>query len=255
MAGTALRGRLTWQLAELATAVAETPRVTTILFDVPGWPGHRAGQHVDVRLTAQDGYQAERSYSIASAPAGPPVALTVHRLQDGEVSPYLTGEPRPGDTIELRGPIGGYFAWDPAQGGPLMLVAGGSGIVPLMAMIRTRAAAGDDTRDAVALLLTPPARHHLPRRAHPAQRQRPHRRARAHRSATPPVDQLRAPCRRRDARRGFAYAGRAAAFARVRADAVPRGGGRIARPARTRHAGHQDRTLRAHRTVTWASRC
>jgi ferredoxin-NADP reductase len=146
MAGTALRGRLTWQLAELVNAVAETPRVKTIVFDVPGWPGHRAGQHVDVRLTAEDGYQAERSYSIASAPVGTRVALTVQRLEDGEVSPYLTDELRPGDKIELRGPIGGYFAWEPSEGGPLMLVAGGSGIVPLMAMIRTRAAAGDDTQ-------------------------------------------------------------------------------------------------------------
>ena len=124
---------------------AETPRVKTIVFDVPDWPGHRAGQHVDVRLTAEDGYQAERSYSIASAPDGTRVALTVQRLEDGEVSPYLTDELRPGDKIELRGPIGGYLVWEPSEGGPLMLVAGGSGIVPLMAMIRTRAAADDDT--------------------------------------------------------------------------------------------------------------
>src|SRR5215510_7042395 len=145
MARTALRGRLTWQLAKVVTAAAETPRATTIVFHVPGWPGHRAGQHVDVRLTAQDGYRAQRSYSIASAPGGTRVALTVQRLEDGEVSPYLTGQLRPGDTIELRGPIGGYFVWEPSEGGPLMLVAGGSGIVPLMAMIRTRAAARDDT--------------------------------------------------------------------------------------------------------------
>ena len=90
MAGTALRGRLTWQLAELVEVVPETPRVKTIVFDVPGWPGHRAGQHVDVRLTAEDGYQAERSYSIASAPAGQRIDLTVERLDDGEVSTYLT---------------------------------------------------------------------------------------------------------------------------------------------------------------------
>jgi ferredoxin-NADP reductase len=145
MAGTALLGRLTWQLAELVEVVGETPRVKTILLDVRGWPGHRAGQHVDVRLTAEDGYQAERSYSIASAPDGTRVALTIQRLEDGEVSPYLTDELRPGDKIELRGPIGGYFVWEPSEGGPLMLVAGGSGIVPLMAIIRTRAAAGDDT--------------------------------------------------------------------------------------------------------------
>jgi ferredoxin-NADP reductase len=141
----ALLERLTWLLAELVEVVIETPRVKTIVFDVPGWPGHRAGQHVDVRLTAEDGYQAERSYSIASARDGTRVALTVQRLEDGEVSPYLTDELRPGDTIELRGPIGGYFVWEPSEGGPLMLVAGGSGIVPLMAMIRTRAAARDDT--------------------------------------------------------------------------------------------------------------
>jgi ferredoxin-NADP reductase len=146
MAGTALPGRLTWQLAELVETVAETTRVKTIVFDVPGWTRHRAGQHVDVRLTAEDGYQAERSFSIASAPDGARVALTIQRIEDGEVSPYLTDELRPGDKIELRGPIGGYFVWEPSDGRPLMLVAGGSGIVPLMAMIRTRAAAGDDTQ-------------------------------------------------------------------------------------------------------------
>jgi ferredoxin-NADP reductase len=118
--------------------------VKTIAFDVPGWPGHRAGQHVDVRLTAEDGYQAQRSYSIASAPDGGRIELTVERLDDGEVSPYLTDELQPGDQVELRGPVGGYFVWEPAQGGPLLLVAGGSGVVPLMAMIRVRAAAGGD---------------------------------------------------------------------------------------------------------------
>src|SRR2546429_2807725 len=138
MAGTALHGRLTWQLAELVEAVTETPRVKTIVFDVPGWPGHRAGQHVDVRLTAEDGYQAERSYSIASAPEDTKLALTVEELDDGEVSPYLTEELKAGDQLELRGPIGGYFVWDVDTGGPLFLVAGGSGIVPLMAMIRHR---------------------------------------------------------------------------------------------------------------------
>jgi ferredoxin-NADP reductase len=143
MAGTAVPGRLTWQLAELVEVVVETPHVKTIAFDVPSWPGHQPGQHVDVRLTAEDGYQAERSYSIASALDGTRVALTVQRLDDGEVSPYLTDELRPGEKIELRGPIGGYFVWEPSEHGPLMLVAGGSGIVPLMAMIRTRAAAGN----------------------------------------------------------------------------------------------------------------
>ena len=136
---------IAWRIADVAAIRDETPTVRSFELSVADWPGHRAGQHVDVRLTAEDGYQAERSYSIASAADGTRVALTVQRLDDGEVSPYLTDELRPGDKIELRGPIGGYFVWEPSDGGPLMLVAGGSGIVPLMAMIRTRAAAGDDT--------------------------------------------------------------------------------------------------------------
>jgi ferredoxin-NADP reductase len=120
--------------------IQETPHVKSLVLDVPGWAGHRAGQHLDVRLTAEDGYQAERSYSVASAPAEPLVTLTVEHLDDGEVSPYLTDELRPGDLLEVRGPIGGWFAWRPEEGGPLLLVAGGSGIVPLAAMIRQRAA-------------------------------------------------------------------------------------------------------------------
>jgi ferredoxin-NADP reductase len=144
MAGTALLGRLNWRTANVVDSVSETPRVKTIVFDVPGWPGHRAGQHVDVRLTAEDGYQAERSYSIASAPDGTRLQLTVERLDDGEVSPYLTDELRPGDQIELRGPVGGYFVWEPSQGGPLFLVGGGSGVVPLMAMIRLRSVLHSD---------------------------------------------------------------------------------------------------------------
>jgi ferredoxin-NADP reductase len=119
----------------VAERVEETARVRTLVLDVPEWPGHRAGQHLDIRLTAEDGYRAEREYSIASAP-GEPVAITVERLDDGEVSPYLTDELRAGDALELRGPIGGYFVWDPEDGGPLLLVAGGSGIVPLRAMLR-----------------------------------------------------------------------------------------------------------------------
>ena len=144
MARAAVLGRLSWLVAEVVDVVAETARVKTIAFDVPSWPGHRAGQHVDVRLTAEDGYQAQRSYSIASAPGGARLELTVERLDDGEVSPYLTDELRPGDQIELRGPVGGYFVWEPSEGGPLLLIAGGSGIVPLMAMIRVRDAAGSD---------------------------------------------------------------------------------------------------------------
>jgi ferredoxin-NADP reductase len=140
--GTTVLGRLTWQAATVAGLATETPRVTTIAFEVPGWPGHQAGQHLDIRLTAEDGYQAERSYSIASAPDGTRIELTVVRIDDGEVSPYLTGDLRPGDQIELRGPVGGYFVWEPDDGGPLLLVGGGSGVAPLMAMVRLRAAAG-----------------------------------------------------------------------------------------------------------------
>lgn len=131
---------IAWRLATVVEVVTETPRARTLVLDVPGWPGHRAGQHVDVRLTADDGYRTQRSYSIASAPEDDRVALTVERLDDGEVSPYLTDVLRAGDLLELRGPIGGYFVWDITLRGPLFLVAGGSGIVPLMAMLRHRAA-------------------------------------------------------------------------------------------------------------------
>ncbi|MGH2796634.1 MAG: ferredoxin reductase [Thermoleophilaceae bacterium] len=144
MAGAAVLGRLAapiaWRVATVVETVPEIPPVTTIALDVPDWPGHLPGQHVDVRLIAEDGYQAQRSYSIASAPAGGRVELTVERLDDGEVSPYLTKELAPGDGLELRGPIGGYFVWD-GEAAPLFLLAGGSGIVPLMAMLRNRAAA------------------------------------------------------------------------------------------------------------------
>jgi ferredoxin-NADP reductase len=135
--------RLTWQLGEIVATQEETARTKSITLAVPNWKGHRPGQHVDVRLTAEDGYQVERSYSIASAPErGQQLTLTVERLDDGEVSPYLVDELYIGDKLELRGPIGGYFVWEARLGGPLLLVAGGSGIVPLMAMIRHRAAVG-----------------------------------------------------------------------------------------------------------------
>jgi ferredoxin-NADP reductase len=144
LAGTALLGRLTWHVAEVTGSVTETPTGRTLVLDGPGWSGHRAGQHVDVRLTAEDGYQAERSYSLASPPGEAP-ALTVERLEDGEVSPYLVDEVVAGDRFELRGPIGGYFVWE-ADGSPdpLLLVAGGSGVVPLMAMLRHRADVGSE---------------------------------------------------------------------------------------------------------------
>jgi ferredoxin-NADP reductase len=139
MAGTAVRGRLTWVTATVDAMMDETAHVRTLVLSVPGWGGHQAGQHLDIRLTGDDGYQAERSYSIASAP-GEPVAITVERLDDGEVSPYLTQDVQLGDEIEVRGPIGGYFVWEPVLDGdaPLLLAAGGSGVVPLRAMIRHR---------------------------------------------------------------------------------------------------------------------
>jgi ferredoxin-NADP reductase len=144
--------RLAWRIAEVVETSPDTPRTKSLFLKVPGWEGHIAGQHVDVRLTAEDGYQAQRSYSIASAPEDGRVELLVERLDDGEVSPYLTEELRTGDGLELRGPIGGWFAWEAREGGPLLLVAGGSGVAPLMAMIRHRRATGDDTP--VRLLLS-----------------------------------------------------------------------------------------------------
>ena len=140
-----------WRLATVVDIATETPRTKTLLLDVHGWPSHHAGQHVDVRLTAEDGYQAQRSYSIATAPEDSRIALTVDRLEDGEVSPYLTGVLARGDQLELRGPIGGYFVWHVRLGGPLLLVGGGSGVAPLMAMLRHRAALG--IRDHGARLL------------------------------------------------------------------------------------------------------
>jgi ferredoxin-NADP reductase len=150
MARAAVSGRLTWLVATVAATRDETATARTLVLDVPGWPGHLAGQHVTARLTAADGYAAQRDYSIASAAvpvsaapenAGPDspgrLEITVQRLPDGEVSPYLSGDARPGDQFELRGPIGGWFAWPPDGPRPLLLLAGGSGIVPLMSMIRT----------------------------------------------------------------------------------------------------------------------
>jgi len=137
--------RITWQVGEIVETSPQTQRTKSLFLELPEWPGHRAGQHVDVRLTAEDGYQAERSYSIASAPESGRIELVVERLDDGEVSPYLADELHEGDGLELRGPIGGWFAWDAKEGGPLLLVAGGSGIAPLMAMARHRKAAGSDT--------------------------------------------------------------------------------------------------------------
>jgi ferredoxin-NADP reductase len=149
--------KIVWRSATVMDVVQETSDTRTFLLEVPRWPGHRAGQHVDVRLTAEDGYQAERSYSIASPPEEARVALTVERLDDGEVSTYLFDDLRSGDKLELRGPIGGYFVWDVEAGGPLLLIGGGSGIVPLMAMLRHRdralAAAGAIARHKIPVRL------------------------------------------------------------------------------------------------------
>jgi ferredoxin-NADP reductase len=136
--------RTLWRLAEVVEVVLETPRTKSLVLEVPDWEGHKAGQHVDVRLTAPDGYQAQRSYSIASAPEDERLVLTVERLEDGEVSPYLTEVLMAGDKLEIRGPIGGYFTWEVKDGGLLLLVGGGSGVVPLMAMIRHRAIVGSE---------------------------------------------------------------------------------------------------------------
>jgi ferredoxin-NADP reductase len=150
MARAAIPGRLNWQFAKVVDLIEETPRCKSLLVEPSTWPGHRAGQHVDVRLTAEDGYQAQRSYSIASGPEDAELVLTIERLDDGEVSPYLVDELRPGDELELRGPIGGYFVWERSSGGPLLLIAGGSGVVPFRAMLRHHIAGGSDA--AVRLL-------------------------------------------------------------------------------------------------------
>ena len=155
---------LPWRVATVAAAKQESVRAKAILLDVPGWPGHLAGQHLDVRLTSEDGYQAQRSYSISSAPDDrPQLEITVERVDDGEVSPFLLDELRLGDRIELRGPIGGYFTWMPGDGGPLLLVGGGSGVAPLMAILRERTRSGDPT--AVRLLYSARTVHELLYRA------------------------------------------------------------------------------------------
>ncbi len=141
---TATRSRLGWHVATVVETRRESANAATVVFDVPGWPGHQAGQHIDLRLTAEDGYSATRSYSIATPPEAAQVAITVEALPDGEVSQYLVEDVLAGDQLELRGPIGGYFVWEAAMGGPLLLIGGGSGIVPLMAMLRHHRAAGSE---------------------------------------------------------------------------------------------------------------
>jgi ferredoxin-NADP reductase len=138
VARAAVLRRLTWQAASIADIRVETDTARTIVLDLPGWPGHLAGQHVDIRLTADNGYSAQRSYSIASAPGNDRLEVTVQRVPDGEVSGYLVDIAQPGDVVEVRGPVGGYFTWEPVDLDAVLLVAGGSGIVPLMSMIRAR---------------------------------------------------------------------------------------------------------------------
>ncbi|ADB32740.1 Oxidoreductase FAD-binding domain protein [Kribbella flavida DSM 17836] len=145
MERTALRRRLTWQTGTVTQVREETSTARTIVLDLPDWPGHLAGQHLDVRLTAPDGYRASRSYSIASAWTGEGVELTVEQVPDGEVSPYLVEVLKVGDPLEVRGPVGGWFVWRPEDTGPVQLIGGGSGVVPLMAMLRTHAHAASTT--------------------------------------------------------------------------------------------------------------
>ena len=252
MARAAVRGRLTWQLAEVVESIEETPRVKSLVLRAPAWSGHRAGQHVDIRLTAEDGYQVQRSYSIASAPEEQSLVLTVERLDDGEVSPYLVDELRPGDQLELRGPIGGYFAWDTSAGGPLLLVGGGSGIVPLMSILRHRVAAGSDAE--VRLLASWRTAADI---IYAAELERlgqldgveiTHTLTR---DAPRGVDGPPRAHRRGDAGRGGLGAEGRAAELRVRADRPRRGGRDRARRARPRARTDQDRALRTNRRLRW----
>jgi ferredoxin-NADP reductase len=226
------RGRLLWRIGEVVETRPETPRTRSLFLEVPGWEGHKAGQHVDVRLTAEDGYQAQRSYSIASAPEDRRLTLVVERLEDGEVSPYLTDVLRAGDGLELRGPIGGWFTWEAREGGPLLLVAGGSGIAPLMVMIRHRAAArsGAPTR----LLYSSRSREDA---IYAEELDHLSAEDRAlevfHTLPTPRLEGLQPPHRQRDARGGRLALRGASACLRLRPDTAGRDGGDSARGTRT----------------------
>jgi ferredoxin-NADP reductase len=144
MAGAALPGRLNWLIARATEIIEETERVRSIVLDCPGWPGHLPGHHIDIRLTAEDGYQAQRSYSIATPADDERLIITVELVEEGEISRFLIEDLRIGDRIEIRGPVGGYFVWEPSRGGPLQLIGGGSGVAPLMAILRARVRAGSD---------------------------------------------------------------------------------------------------------------
>ncbi len=227
-----------WRTATVAAIAPETPRAATLTLDVPGWNGHRAGQHVDVRLTADDGYRAQRSYSIASAPEDDQLMITVEELVDGEVSPWMVEVAAEGDQFEVRGPFGGWFVWDASQTQPLFLVAGGSGLVPLMSMLRHRRNAGSEVparllisaREADDVLyarelerIGAEVTHHL------------------HAPRARGLERLRAPRRPRDA--AGARAARRAHL-RLRAHDLRGDGGQRPRGARPRAGEHQDGALR-----------
>jgi ferredoxin-NADP reductase len=163
-----LKVRRAWRPAHLVELLRETESASTLVLEVPGWPGHLAGQHIDVRLTADDGYQAARSYSLAAPAAGDRIEITVQEVPDGEVSSYLVEDARSGDTVEVRGPVGGWFVWRPEDSGPVLLVGGGSGVVPLMAMIRSRGGGSPAPFRLIYSMRTPGNRiydHELQRRA------------------------------------------------------------------------------------------
>ena len=250
---------IAWRVATVAEIIPETPRVRTLALDVSGWPGHRAGQHVDVRLTSDDGYQTERSYSIASPPEEARIELTIERLEDGEVSSYLVDVLGVGDPLELRGPIGGHFVWSVSDGGPLMLVGGGSGIVPLMAMLRHRATASEEVRrKAPARLLYSSRswneviyRDELARLA--AADDFARGRAYDHARAPAWLDGIPQAHRRGDARRDRVARCVEPASLRVRAHAARRGGGGGARRARPRPGVGAHGALRPNRAYCVSS--
>ena len=256
MERTAVRGRLSsprlaWQLARVGELVTETAKTKSIALDAADWPGHLAGQHVDVRLTAEDGYQAQRSYSIASAPEDEHLTITVERLDDGEVSPYLTETLRPGDELELRGPIGGYFVWRESLGGPLVLVGGGSGVVPLRAMLRHHRAIGSDVP--VRLLYSARTRDDLIYREELTGYRYDHH---ADARAAARLGRANGARRPRASRRDCLAAGRAAARLHLWADGIRRSGRRRARRARPRPGAHQNGEVRTDmNTVTVWSLC
>src|SRR5690606_4953553 len=251
MARTAVPGRLStqlaWRVGRLVEGRAESPTARTLVLDVPGWPGHLPGQHVDVRLTAEDGYTAQRSYSIANAADGERVELTVQRIPDGEVSEYLVDVYSVGDPVEIRGPVGGWFVWRPTDTDPVLLVAGGSGIVPLMAMVRTRRAARAERLGAHA------RRRLLRRRTAPAGTRRPRAgcELRVHPRRAAGLAEPAAADRHGGARHGRLAAGLHARVLRVRPDRIR--GVRLRRPGRprSRPAARPHGTFRPEQPERW----